>query len=170
MSDHERLDFESLPLEIRNEIYKCLLVKSLDERPMFDKQTDEDAILRQRFEILAIDPVYERGYGLHPAMLRTNKNIHCEAAEVVWGQNYFIWAIDGTQLRRIWHNISRHGVTKRKVSLHHSRLIRNIELKIHVDGDMDDSPSDIICWSMANVRHACKRLCLNVLQSLRVGF
>ena len=174
MSNSQCVGFESLPFIARNEIYRYLLVKPFHGIVTHSDDDPNEVVdlLEVIFTDCHIDPVYGEESELHPAILRTSKMIHQEAIKVLWGENYFMWDIDGRFARPMWHAAYDGDMTPiKRVSTRCSRLIKNIQLDINVRGSENDLfQKDAVVWALRNVEYACEKLCLNDLKILKVEF
>ncbi|KAI9697201.1 MAG: hypothetical protein M1836_004765 [Candelina mexicana] len=79
MSPHRRFTFISLPGEIRNQIYNLLLVVVEN-----DQRAGRGNILFRPIQGLRLRPPK-----VYPAILATNRQIHDEAADFLYGKNTF---------------------------------------------------------------------------------
>jgi len=143
-------DFEAFPGEIRLKIYRLLLA---DDAGILDPTEWVDEM------------------PLHTNILRCNKNIHDEAAAVLYGENCFEWDMRGDRNRKLWH---RDGSAKTCVPRKYSRLITMVRLKVDFRGDDNDPSWQAVMngfdQTKANLDHACELLTLNDLKVLAVVF
>ncbi|CAF9934081.1 MAG: hypothetical protein ALECFALPRED_005841 [Alectoria fallacina] len=100
--------------------------------------------------------------------MRTNKNIHEEAAAVLYGENWFTWSLYGDQYRPMWRWSEAEKI---KCPRHYSRLITKMRLLISTKGDENDpTQADAIYLTTTNVKHACKKFAFNDFKILKVDF
>ena len=148
MSELRKLEFEKFAPEIRLKIYRMLL--------------------RYRG---TLDPVYGEYSNLHPAIMRTNKKIHEEAAAVLYGENLMEWAINGYYRCKMWHYWPSERTS---LPRHYSRLITRVFLDINFNGDDADPSAQAVMNAFneiqANIEDTCKKLTLNDLKYLNVSF
>lgn len=143
--------FETFPAEIRLAILRMLLL------------CDEDHE--------AID-VNDEGYGLHPAIMRCNKLIHEEAAGVLYGENVFVYFLDGLEHCKLWHSHSYWSNTKSLLSRRNSRLISMVYLNLDLvdnNGELSfDYERNDVDTLKSNIRHAVDTLSLSDLKILKI--
>jgi len=64
------------------------------EAPLFIGNRSQDGFARKSLW---------RSCTLHPMILRASREIHREAAPVLYGENIFAWRVAGTASRRLWY-------------------------------------------------------------------
>ncbi|CAD6568189.1 MAG: hypothetical protein ASARMPRED_001447 [Alectoria sarmentosa] len=165
-------EFEELPSTARHRIYRELLLKPKRNEDHSaaednDSYASEDEKLSERIEWLMIE-IGEGDNQMHPEIMRTNRNIHNEAAAVLYGENWFTWGLYGDQYRPMWRSPEAEKI---ECPRHYSRLVTKMRLMISTKGDENDpTQSDAIYWTITNVKHACKKLTLNDFKILKVDF
>ncbi|KAK6513196.1 hypothetical protein TWF506_009359 [Arthrobotrys conoides] len=85
--DHQPPNFLGLPREIRDEVYKYLLL--FDNVPRIASRTPR-ALARLMPMVQHDKPVFRKPVSVQNAILAVNKQIHDEAAEIFYGFNTFV--------------------------------------------------------------------------------
>lgn len=169
MSGLRRLEFEGFPLEVRKRIYRYLLIKTTCN-PVWDtyeSDGSDEGEIRVVFQDYEISPLMiDKERGLYPALLRTNRKIHDEAADVLWGENHFKWGLSGNTWAT---NFSDCYKLTACLPRHYGSRTTKMHLEVGLRGDMDDhcQINDLI-WITINFNDVCEKLSLNRLQILKV--
>ncbi len=170
-------EFEELPPTVRHRIFRELLLKPqrLDIQ-IEESYSSEHEELGDRIEGLMVG-FLEGDNHMYPEIMCTNKKIHKEAAAVLYGENWFTWAIYGMGYVPMWHTLDRLYRPYTPLSeppecpRHYSRLITKMRPEVSTRGDeRDPTQADAIFWTTMNLQHACKVLSLNDFKILKVDF
>ena len=174
-SDLRSFEFEKLPSNVRQKIYRELLLvpeyDDDDECP--DDYVNEHEELHARIGRQMINLSDDCNHELHPEIMGTNKKIHQEAATVLYGENWFEWDVQGMEEGSMWLG---NWATKTVCTPRYGRLVTNMCLEVSVRGVEGTSFMDPDYSSMAlsrtttNLRKTCEMLCLNDLEVLTVAF
>ena len=150
------VEFEGLPVEIRVKIYHLLLISYDDSGT----------------KLQILDPTYERkAIHLHPAILRTNKQIHDEAAPVLYCSNIFSWPVYSFQTIKMFHS---EDSSKPSIARRYVRMITKVKLDVNVRGRGERTfyaMANAVHTVETNVDHVAKKLSLcEDLKLLQIGF
>ncbi|KAG6991000.1 hypothetical protein G7Y79_00059g091850 [Physcia stellaris] len=134
-----RHTFLSLPLEIRLQVYDLALVKRLEDgtvhNPITIVKRRENSTVDDHIVVVCDD---EQGFPPSPALLRSNRQIHAEAASTLYGSNTFKFS-DPTTLN---HWLTQIGTTN-------SLSVRQLQLSLTLYISLERNPHP---YSMSNAQ------------------
>lgn len=107
------------------------------------------------------------GFSAFPAILRTNKLIHEEACEVLYGENTFRWFITGYASRRMWRVLNARVPS---IPEHYSRRITTICLLVFVPSSKEYPWEDAISSTREIRRGVCSVLAPNGFRLCKVNY
>lgn len=144
----QRIPFFALPAEIRNRIYRRLL---LSGEPPYTFIDAEPASILKRY--------------LHPAILRTNRQAHTEASSILYGENTFNIGVHGDKrsiavMGRTYDAYLTDQVLGRPGTLHIRKVTVEVNLKNKPDISRSQRTLTILCRRLSDLPH---------LESVRIG-
>lgn len=130
------------------------------EAPLFIVNRSQDGFARKSLW---------RSCTLHPMILRASREIHREAAPVLYGENIFAWRVAGTASRRLWYT---NRSDKPELPQNYTRLITKLWLRVDVinatwlDFDMGKARMS----TRKKLRRFCTQLRVNNMRKLKVNY
>jgi hypothetical protein len=122
-----KFEFLELPLEIRDQIYNYLLLYwdpgcEYDDESLKSYSFAEIHLLN----LLNHKQQTPKGYDLHIAIMKTNRQIHDEAARILYGNNFFKWQATQGDARGLYNHTN---CLAQDLPMRYIRLIRRMRLE-----------------------------------------